>query len=115
MECRQLCQLAPAVKKRAGRDENSIGPLATKGFEGNIDLSAGVGVERLDVQPHDASSRVHSAFPSRTAIGRGQRLELTIAEGMGKLHAQHIVAQPTPRLPFPLSSAPRKKPRSRPQ
>jgi hypothetical protein len=60
MECRQLCQLdAPAVKKRAGRDENSIGPLATKGFEGNIDLSTGVGVERLDVQPHDASSRVH--------------------------------------------------------
>src|SRR6516164_5906784 len=39
MECRQLCQLdAPAVKKRACRNENRIRPLATKGFESTIDL-----------------------------------------------------------------------------
>jgi hypothetical protein len=34
-------------------------------------------------------------------IGRGQRLELTIAEGMGKLHAQHIVLVHPDCKPWP--------------
>ena len=44
----------PAVQKRGDPHKDGIGPLATHGFEGGIDLGAGVGVEDLDLQPYGA-------------------------------------------------------------
>ena len=49
----------PAVQERGGAHKDAIGPLATHGFERGIDLSTGVGIEDLDLQPHGASGLVH--------------------------------------------------------
>jgi hypothetical protein len=47
----------PASEKGPGADEEGVGPLAPKACEGCVDLSAGFGIEDLDLQPHGASSR----------------------------------------------------------
>ena len=49
----------PAVQERGGAHKDAIGPLATHGFERGIDLSTGVGIEDLDLQPHGPSGLVH--------------------------------------------------------
>ena len=60
MTRRQIDQLNTSADEEAvATNEEGIGPLASKGCEGCIDLAAGAGVEDLDLQPHGASSRVH--------------------------------------------------------
>src|SRR5262245_62452892 len=55
---RQVDKLGtPANTKNVEADEDGVGPLAHKSCEGRIDLTAGAGVEHLDLQPHDAGSR----------------------------------------------------------
>jgi hypothetical protein len=45
--------------KRVGGDEEGVGPLMLHTFESSTDLTAGVGVEDLDLQAHGASSRFY--------------------------------------------------------
>src|SRR5262249_43795308 len=46
----QVDQLGtPANKKNVEGDEDGVGPLARKSCEGRIDLTAGAGVEHLDL------------------------------------------------------------------
>jgi hypothetical protein len=47
----------PAGEKGFSADEESVGPLARKGCESRIDLTAGAGVEDLDLQADGASAR----------------------------------------------------------
>jgi hypothetical protein len=48
---------SPAVEKSPGADEEGIDSFAHKGCKSRVDLTAGAGVEDLDLQPHGASSR----------------------------------------------------------
>ena len=53
--CRQVGELdSPVGEEGVGADEQCVGALARKGFEGRIDLTAGAGVEDLDLQPQRA-------------------------------------------------------------
>src|SRR5262249_58051443 len=49
----------PAVQERGGAHKDAIGPLATHCFEGDIDLSTGIRIEDLHLQPHGANGLVH--------------------------------------------------------
>src|SRR5262249_737035 len=58
--CRQSGKLhAAADEEGVVANEKSIGSLAHKTCEGRINLAAGAGVEKLDLQSHGASSRLH--------------------------------------------------------
>ena len=46
-------------EKGVAADEKGVGPLTPKSCEGRSDLTAGPGVEDLDLQPHGAGSRFH--------------------------------------------------------
>jgi len=59
---------APSVEEGAGADEEGVGPLAPKIFEGRIDLPTGVGIQDLDLQPHGARSRLQV---SQCRLGNG--------------------------------------------
>jgi hypothetical protein len=50
---------SPAVEKSTGADEEGIGSLAHKGCKSRVDLTAGAGVEDLDLQSHGASSHFY--------------------------------------------------------
>src|SRR5262245_27510699 len=54
---RQVDQLGTSVSKKNGEaDEYGVWPVAHKSCEGRIDLTAGAGVEYLDLQRHGVSS-----------------------------------------------------------
>jgi hypothetical protein len=56
----QLYQLnTPAVQERVGPDEQGIRPLLSHIFEGDIDLAARAGVEKLDLQSYGTGSRFY--------------------------------------------------------
>jgi hypothetical protein len=49
----------PNAQESGGRYKEADGPLAPDIFEGGIKLPAGVGVQRLNLQAHGASSSFH--------------------------------------------------------
>src|SRR5262249_4109675 len=64
---------APADEKGIAADQEGVGALAHKRCESRIDLSAGAGVENLDLQSHGASSRFrfsHNRGHGTRSVGR---------------------------------------------
>ena len=49
----------PGIEEGAATDEKSVGPVAHEGSEGGTNLSAGAGVEDLNLHPHGASGHLN--------------------------------------------------------
>ena len=58
----------PCGEKGVGGDEEGIRPLTFDTFESSTDLTAGVGVENLDLQAHGTSRRF---YLSQCRLGLG--------------------------------------------
>src|SRR5262245_1793534 len=73
----------PCGEKGVGADEEGIRPLTLHTFESSTDLTAGVGVENLDLQTHGASSSFY--------LGRTGRInEHRDTHGLGQQLAQEF-------------------------
>ena len=84
-------QVEPAgCEKGVAADEEGVGPLAHKSCEGRIDLSAGAGVEDLDLQSHGASSRFHVSQRGLGIRSIGRIDEHGNASGCGHQLAQEF-------------------------
>src|SRR5262249_10875831 len=97
--CRQSGKLhAAAGEEGVVANEKSIGSLAHKTCEGRINLAAGAGVEKLDLQSHGASSRLHVSQRDLCVRSIGRVGEQSNTSGCGHQLAQEsepLCYQPT--------------------
>jgi hypothetical protein len=80
----------PCGQKGVGGDEKGIGPLTLHTFESSTDLTAGVGVENLDLQAHGASSRFYLSQCRLGLVRTGRINEYRDTRGLGQQLAQEF-------------------------
>ena len=81
---------APAVQEGIAAHKKRVGPLAHEGCEGRVDLTAGAGVEHLDLLSHGAGSRFHVSQRGLGICNIGRIDEHRHASGCRHQHAQEF-------------------------